>query len=165
MVAIKKNLYVESGATYNIGFVYHAPVLSDDGDVLTDPDGNPIPGDPLPLTGCQARMQIRTKWNAEEALITATTAIDDSEGAKRIVLEAADPESGEPIIGRVDIELTDLDTMKLQGLRKAVYDLELIWPLEGGDIRQRVDRLLQGEIVVDQNVTRVESGLGAVEGG
>lgn len=157
MAAIEKNLYVETGATYNIGFVYHAPVVDADGDVVLDPEtGKPIPGEPLPLTGCQARMQVRAKVDSEEVLITATTGADPLTGGKRIALESLDID-GNPIVGRVDIELTDEDTMKLQGLRKAVYDLELIWPLEAGDIRQRVDRLLKGTIFPDPNVTRIEA--------
>jgi len=158
VAAIKKNLYVESGATYNIGFVYHAPTLDAEGDVVLDADGNPVPGEPVPLTGCSARMQVRAKVDDDTALITATTApaSEGSEGAGRIALESVDVD-GNPIIGRVDIELTDEDTMKLQGLRKAVYDLELIWPLIAGELRPRVDRLLQGSIVVDWNVTRLET--------
>lgn len=155
MAAIIKNLKIEAGATYNIGFVYHAPQLDAQGDPVLDADGNPVPGEPLPLTGCQARMQVRAKVADEAALITATTATDESEGSRRITLEAPDVD-GNPIIGRVDIELTDLDTMALQPFKTAVYDLELIWPLEAGDVRQRVDRLLQGSIIVDKNVTRTE---------
>lgn len=157
MAAIKKNLYVETGATYNIGFVYHAPVVDEQGDVVLDADGNPVPGDPLPLTGCSARLQVRAKIDDPDALITVTTAdIPGAEGSGQIALESLDADSN-PIVGRVDIEFTDLDTMKLQGLRKAVYDLELVWPLEAGDSRRRVDRLLQGLIFPDFNVTRIET--------
>lgn len=157
VAAIIKNFNIEAGATFNIGFVYHGPVLDAEGNPVLDDEGKPIPGDPISLAGCEARMQVRQKVADEDALITVTTEPDPIDGWRGIVLESPD-DLGDPITGRVDIELTDLDTMKLQSLKTAVYDLELVWPLEAGDVRKHVDRLMQGTLVVDKNVTRVETG-------
>lgn len=150
MVASSKNLYIEQGATFSLGWIYYAPVIDPDtGDIELDANGDPIPGDPYSLAGCSARMQIRQRVSSTTALLTATTGDPDvyPDSGGRIILEAG----GET--GRIDIVLTDTDTDKLT-VKKAYYDFELQWPAVDGELRPRVDRLLEGTVTVDLNVTR-----------
>lgn len=126
---------MEQGITWQYGFTYYQPGPLDD-------DGLPT-SEPYDLTGCFARMQIRAK-KGDPVLIYATSLDDDSEGAKRIFLGGED--------GRVEIELTDLDTQKLT-MRKAAYDLELVWPLQSGQLRRTVDRLLMGPVEISPGIT------------
>lgn len=160
MAAIEKDLDdLEVGATYSLGWTYYHPLLDDDGNVVYDTDGTtPLPGDPVDLTGCSASMQVRAKKTSTEPLITATSdAVGTGlPGAGRIFIQPLDADSA-PVIGRIEVELTDQDTMTLQPLKTpAAYDLELTWPIAVGQLRARVDRLLEGAIPIDTNVTRIE---------
>lgn len=141
MTAAARNLTIEQGATFTLGFAWHR--------AGPEVDGVVTPGDPYDLTGCTARMQIRKK-QGEAPLVTATS--EDAStpeaiaaGAGRIVL------GGET--GRIDITLTDADT-DLLVVKAAVYDLEIVWPLQSGELRPRVDRLLKGSVTVDPNITQ-----------
>src|SRR5690606_30577540 len=115
-------------------------------------DGVATPGPAYDLTGCLARMQIRRK-QGDPILLTATSEDPgdplDPElveaGAGRIVLGGAD--------GRIDITLTDQDT-DMVAARSAFYDLEIVWPIQPGELRPRVDRLLKGPISQDPNITQ-----------
>lgn len=111
MAAVNKPLYIEQGATYQLGFTWHRQ-----GAIV---DGVPTPGDPYDLTGCTARMQIR-KSQGSPPLVTATS-LPTGEGAKRIFLGGS--------TGRVEITLTDEDTDLITS-RAAVYDLEIEWPID-----------------------------------
>lgn len=136
---------VEQGSTFSFGFTYCKPELDEEGNVVFDTDGNPIPGDPFDLSGCSARMQVREKANSTTVMVDVTSAEDDWEnGGGRITLGAD---------GRVHVQLADTDTDKLV-TKKAVYDLELVWPLELGEVRPVVERVLQGAMIIDPNVTR-----------
>lgn len=150
MTAQPMTLYTEQGATFTFGFVYCRPTLDANGQLVLDANGDPVPGEPFDLTGCTARMQIRQKINDPKVILNATSGdpVDDAAiaaGAGRLVLGGT--------TGRIDIILTDRDT-DLITIRKGVYDLELEWPLQPGEIRPRVERLLQGGIVNTLNVTR-----------
>jgi hypothetical protein len=117
MTAAPRNLVIEQGSTFTLGFNWHK-------EGPLDANGAPTPGDPYDLTGCTARMQIRRK-QGDPVLMTATSdppvdAAAIAAGAGRIVLGGA--------TGRVDITLTDEDT-DLISARSAVYDLEIEWPL------------------------------------
>lgn len=117
MTAAPKDLVIEQGSTFTLGFNWHQ-------EGPPDANGDPTPGAPYDLTGCTARMQIRRK-QGDPVLLTATsepptTAEAIAAGAGRIVL-------GGPT-GRIDITLTDEDTDMLSA-RTAVYDLEIEWPL------------------------------------
>lgn len=151
MPAATRNLEIEQGTTYYLGFTWHR--------AGPEVDGVVTPGDPYDLTGCIARMQIRRK-QGNPALLTATSADPDTdeaiaEGAGRIVLGG--------VTGRVDITLTDEDT-DLLSARSALYDLEIEWPIQPGELRPRVDRLLQGTITVIPNITQVIPGDPVVTG-
>lgn len=84
------------------------------------------------LTGYSARMQIRSDYNSDEALVSLT----DSSG---ITLGGA--------AGTIAIQIADTVTQTLTS-QKAVYDLELI---SSGGI---VTRLLQGDATISREVTK-----------
>lgn len=141
MPAAPKNLFIEQGATFFLGFTWHraGPVV----------DGQVTPGDPYDLTGCKARMQIRRK-QGDPVLVTATSDAPGEGapvGAGRIFLGGA--------TGRIEITLTDEDT-DLLSAKTAYYDLEIEWPIQPGELRPRVDRVLQGAVTVDPNMTQVD---------
>jgi len=96
MAAGTHNIVIEQAATFVL------PLLWKDAD-----------GDPIPLTGAVARMQIRAAYGAATALITLTSAPGGG-----IVL--VDP-------GQITITITDEQTDVLVN-RSAVYDLRLDWP-------------------------------------
>lgn len=135
MPAINQPLYVEQGATFVLAFTWcqEGPVV----------DGAVTAGAPYDLTSCIARMQIRRR-QGDPALVTATS-LSTGAGADRIVIDGPN--------GRVVVTLTAEDTDLL--IHKSnVYDLEIEWPLQAGEIAPRVDRLLQGSVTVDPNVTQ-----------
>lgn len=135
MAAVNRPLYIEQGATFPLAFTWHmeGPVVS----------GVVTPGDPYDLTGCIARMQIR-KAQGEPVLLAATSE-STGPGADRIVIDGP--------TGRIAITLTDEDTDSLN-VSTCVYDLEVEWPIQVGELAPRVDRLLQGAVVVSPNITQ-----------
>lgn len=149
MPAWKRDIYIEQGATFPLGFVLHELVLDSDGEIVLDSDGNPQVGSARDLTGCSARMQIRPKVKSDEVLVEATTGAitSDNPTGERIILQAGN------VTGRVDVVLTDLDTDKVD-VTKAVYDLEIIYPQDSGELRPFTERVLQGVVYCDLNVTR-----------
>lgn len=151
MTAWVRDIYIEQGASFPLGFVLHELTLDTNGEIVPDANGNPVPGPAKDLTGCIARMQIRARVNEPTALVTATShSLDeDPVGGQRILLQAGD------VQGRVDVMLTDQDTMLITA-KKAVYDLEIVHPLQEGELRPFVERVLQGSVICDLNVTRSE---------
>lgn len=145
MTAAPKPLYIEQGATFTLGFTWVRQALDANGDPILDAGGQPVAGNPYDLTGCTARMQVRRK-QGDAVLVTATSAATGP-GANRIFL------GGET--GRIEVTLTDEDTDLLTS-KTGVYDLEIEWPIKPGELRPRVDRLLQGPVTVDPNVTQVD---------
>lgn len=89
-------------------------------------------GSPIDLSGYSARMQVRTSYEAEETLVSLTSAGGD------IVLGGA--------LGTIAITIAASVTQGLQ-IDEAVYDLELVNGLT-------VTRLLQGKATVSREVTR-----------
>lgn len=110
MTAVDKPLYIEQGATFRLGFTWHA-----EGPVV---DGVVTPGQALNLNGCAARMQIRASQGS--AILVSATSETTGDGADRIYLG--------DLTGRVVVTLTDEDT-DLLAVSTAVYDLEVVWPL------------------------------------
>lgn len=150
MAALDVDIEIEQGATFTLGFVYYEPTLDVDGNVVLDTDGNPVPGDPKDLTGCTARMQLRARVGDTEAIVTATSEAADSEDGfgGRITLGGN--------TGRVDIVLTDADT-DLVTVKKGVYDLEIEYPIQSGELRPYVERVLMGAFTNTLNVTKVDT--------
>jgi hypothetical protein len=150
MAASPKDLLIEQGATFFLGFNWHRAGPED------TETGEPTVGDPYDLADCTARMQIRRK-QGDPVLVQATsdpptTPEAIANGAGRIKLE---PDRDGPPTGRIEITLTDEDTDLLSS-RTCSYDLEIVWPLQPGELRPRVDRLLKGVISTDPNITQVQ---------
>lgn len=148
-------LKIKQGATYSFGFTWREVELDGDGNPVKDSDGKYVLGDPIPLTGCSAQMQVRRKIG-ESVLIKATSespltsgVLDPdkvADGAGRIFLE----KNG--ATGHIGVTLTYEDTMKLVS-KSAVFDLEVTWPLQPDEILPERRRPLEGTIEVDLNVT------------
>lgn len=118
MAPFKLSLKVYQGATFTQPLVWKA--------------GDPL--QPVDLTGCTARMQIRERVNSPGVLFSLT-----SEVGGGIVLGGA--------AGTIDIEIDATDTATFNW-RSGVYDLEIVYP--DGKVR----RLFEGSIQVAPEVTR-----------
>jgi len=92
-----------------------------------------VPADPVDLTGCTARMQVRPE------VASATVLLELTSGNGRIVLGTTD--------GKITLGLTATETAALTWQR-AVYDLEIVH--SDGSVR----RLMEGSIKVRPEVTR-----------
>lgn len=90
-------------------------------------------GTPIDLTGCTARMQVRSDVESPTALLSLTTENDG------IVLGGA--------LGTIELSVSDEDTAAITW-DGGVWDLEIVHP--GGE----VTRLAQGSISVSPEVTR-----------
>lgn len=91
------------------------------------------PPQPVDLTGCSARMQVRPQVASPDVLLELTT------GNGRILL-------GGPS-GTVHLQLDPAETAALSFVA-AVYDLEIVHP--GGQVR----RLASGQVKLNPEVTR-----------
>lgn len=143
MTAVKKDLYIEQGATFILPFQWCLPGV----DAST-------PGNPRDLTGYIFRMQVR-KSQQDTALVDAT---GGTGGNGKIVAgwdpddPATDPTitpagTPNPANGWVTIYLTDTDTDGITA-KTAKYDLE------AEDPDGKVYRLLQGAVTTDPNYTQ-----------
>lgn len=145
MTAIKKDLYVEQGATFYWTFLVREGAL--------DVDGNVVPGDPKDLTGCTFRMQIR-KTQGDTIIFEADNATDSPAGTGEsgfiFGVEPDEADSATPVLtnGYVRLRITDDDT-DLFTRKTAKYDVEM----EESD--GRVVRLYQGQVTTDPNITQV----------
>ena len=118
MAAAKLKLTIEQGATFR--------------KTLTWKTGTPAL--PVDLTGCTARMQIRSEISATETLVSLTSE------AGNIVLGG--------VLGTIEIIMTATATAAFTWT-EAVYDLEIVFL--SGD----VTRLVYGAVTVSPEVTRV----------
>lgn len=137
MTAAQRDIYIEAGATFRSGFTWHRAGPPDS-------RGRPTPGEPYDLTGWSARMQVRQAIDSP-AVLTATTT------NQMIVFgrDPADPSAAVDLTnGRVDIVLTDEQTLVLNPLTTGRYDLLMEDP-QGARYR-----LLQGSVTIDPGVTR-----------
>lgn len=108
------NFTIDQDSTYTVTLVYN--------------DGN---GNPIDLTGYEAKMQLREKYDSPTAALTLTT------GGGGIVITGP--------TGTIDITATDEQTATLDPIFY-VYDLDLKL---GGVIT----RLIQGQVTVRPRVT------------
>lgn len=139
MTALVRNLSIEQGATFKLGFTLYQPGPSAD-----TPVADLVPYD---LTGCSARMEIRQRVGGTMLVRATSESLGVGVGGGRIVLDG----------GRIVVTLTDLDT-DLLTVRKAVYDIEVQWPVQAGELRPFVSRVLSGEVAVSANVTTTPEG-------
>lgn len=89
---------------------------------------------PIDLTGCSARMQVRSSHKATTTWVSLTTATN---GGLTIT----------PLTGTIAVVISATVTATLP-VNKGVYDLEVVHP--SGD----VTRLMQGAFTVSPEVTR-----------
>lgn len=117
MAAAKLKLMIEQGATFRKTLTWKAG----------------IPAVPVDLTGCTARMDVRTEIAATTPLVTLTT---ENAG---IALGG--------VSGTIELLITATATAAF-AWEAGVYDLEII--LANGDVR----RLVYGPVTVSLEVTR-----------
>lgn len=123
MAAGVYDISIEQGATFTLPIYYQ--------------DEN---GDPVPLSGAIARMQIREKWYQ-----------DDPDAEPYISLTMTPTLAGDGITinttqALIEVTISDETTAGFTW-RKGVYDLEIEYA--GGS----VDRLLKGKVTLDKEVT------------
>lgn len=118
MAAFKVPLKIDQGATFRKSVTWKAGT----------------PAAPVDLTGCTARMHVRSEVKSPTVLLDLTTANGG------VTLGGA--------AGTVDLYLTDDQTTAITWT-SGVYDLEV--EFANGDVR----RLLYGSVTVSPEVTRV----------
>lgn len=117
MAAFRLPLTILQGETWRVPLVWKAGV----------------PAVPVDLTGCSARMHVRTRVESPDVLLELTT------GNGRIELGATG--------GEITLRLTAVETAAITRVR-AVYDLEIVQA--DGSVR----RLTEGSVKVRPEVTR-----------
>ena len=120
MSAGKDDIKIEKGATYNKTWLYKDSTLQG-----------------IPLTGYEARMQVRERKDSTAFIIELTSVGGD------IILEDASE------LGRVDVRI-GADATDLLNVSTATYDLELYMP---ADVTE-VIRLVEGAVIIKTGVTR-----------
>lgn len=136
----KSNLQIYQGATFHKNYrllSYPYDVKEVDGILVNSITGLPaLESDltPIDLTGCSARMQVRSSVDSADVLLELTTANGG------IMLGGA--------LGTIDLYVSDEDTTAL-GWTAGVYDLELEY--SNGEVVRR----LFGSVYVSPEVTRV----------
>lgn len=118
-MAVKKDLQIDQGATWCAVLCWKAG----------------SPATPVDLTGCTARMHVRTQTNASDPPVRSLAT-----GGQGITLGG--------VAGTITLELTAADTATLAAGRY-VYDLEIVHA-DG----VRVTRLCGGNVTVSAEVTR-----------
>lgn len=130
MAAGKHNFKIEQGATFDPIIQYLEPP--------PDPDNAPnTPGDPIDITGYDARMKVRTGSK------TGTEFLDLTIGSGIVILDA--------LLGKFQLDVDDATTDALTEANfvgGAFYDFEII------DTASKVIRLIEGTVSFSLNVTR-----------
>lgn len=124
MTAARYDVTIDQGATFFAGFVWSLPGVVGESGVSV--------GDPVDLSGCSARMQIRAGYG------------------KPVLVEVTTETAGEIELGGVNgsIHVTiPAGKTDLLVVRRAKYDLEVV---RGG----QVVRVLAGSVAVNMNITR-----------
>lgn len=124
MTATKYDLYIEQGATFKLDFFWYQ-------ENAVTPD---TPGDPYDLTGCTARMQIRTVQQG-------TLQLDATTENGKIVLGNT--------TGRITVVASAEDTAAMTKAKSA-YDLEVVF----AGTPPVVYRILEGSVTLSPNITQ-----------
>lgn len=133
------DLLIEQGATFDLDFTWMDTVVASDGttsNVAKD------------LTGCTARMQVRTGYD-RDVLLEATTEDTITGDGAQITLGADGT-----VAVLISATVTDVAPIyatpegQARFRKRGVYDLEVQWP-DG-----RVDRVLEGKVTFSPNITR-----------
>ena len=129
MAAGKYSFTIEQGATVDFEIAYK------------DSSGNPIN-----LTGYQARMQIRPSVGSNEVYITLSSSLDPcGTGLNLSGSNSINP----PTSGTIGVYISAVSSSQLD-FTQGVYDLELA---TGSGDCYVVTRLLEGEVRLSKNVT------------
>jgi hypothetical protein len=129
MAAGRYSFVIEQGATVNFQLTY------------TDSNGNPVD-----LTGYQARMQIRPNVGSPDAYITLSSSLDPcGTGLNLSGSNSINP----PTSGTIGVYISAVSSSQLD-FTQGVYDLELA---TGSGDCYVVTRLLEGEVRLSKNVT------------
>ena len=143
MAAATYALRIEQGATWRLKFTWCRAGA-------VNPDGTIAAGDPIDLTGCTARMQIRKSLRQPVLafITTPVTAIaTDAVTGVETTTETPNGITLGGVDGTIVLELS-ADKTALLNITAGVYDLEIVFP--SGDVY----RVLEGTVTVDPNVTR-----------
>jgi hypothetical protein len=129
MAAGRYSFVIEQGATVNFQLAY------------TDSNGNPID-----LTGYQARMQVRPSVGSPEVYITLSSSLNPcGTGLNLSGSNSINP----PTSGTIGVYISAFSSSQLN-FTQGVYDLELA---TGSGDCYVVTRLLEGEVKLSKNVT------------
>ena len=129
MAAGRYSLLIQKGATVNFQLTY------------TDSNGNPVD-----LTGYQARMQIRPSVGSPDVYITLSSSLDPcGTGLNLSGSNSINP----PTSGTIGVYISAVSSSQLD-FTQGVYDLELA---TGSGDCYVVTRLLEGEVRLSKNVT------------
>ena len=123
VTANEYNIVIEQGATFTLDITY-----KDSGGALID------------LTNFDARMEVRTAYDASSALVTLTSASGGSANTSGISLGGA--------AGTISVVISETATKALTAPASNVYDLELV--ASNGAIT----RLIEGKATVSPGVTQ-----------
>jgi hypothetical protein len=142
MAAAEQDIWMEQGATFRLGFTYIDDAVDEDGKViLDDVTGLPVPGDPRDFTGWSARMQVRQAYGTDVLVDLDDT--DITLGADGTVLIVAGATKTDNLVYQSGRRVG-------QPIATGLYDMEVYDPNDP-DV---VDRLLEGVVHVDDNITR-----------
>jgi hypothetical protein len=117
-LAFKETITVEKGASYDETWIWKRGVKKN----------------PVDLTNCTARMQVRASVDSEDVLVEYTTT------GGNLILDGT--------TGKVRLQIDHTDTAALD-FEAGVYDLEIVQPSSTS-----VRRLMEGDFVVKAEVTR-----------
>lgn len=137
MAAGRYNFTIEQGASVNFELAYK------------DSNGNPVD-----LTGYQARMQLRPSPSSDTVYITLSSSLA---GCGTGLNLSGSNNLNPPTSGTIGVFIS-ADSSSMLDFARAYYDLELAYTsseVGQGDCAV-VERLLEGAVVLDKNVTTGE---------
>lgn len=144
MAAYTLDLDMEQGSRYTLAFTYVDDQLDVDGNPVLDGEGNPVPGTPRDFTGWTGRMQVRKSYGSPVLIDLTTEHITLGTDGSVVIDIGADLTDG----------LVEVSGSRIgQAIKTGVYDLEIV---EDAD-PTNVERLLEGKVNVDPNVTREDA--------
>lgn len=142
-VALSRTLNVDAGATFLFPFVWRQAARDSDGAVIYDVDpltGVEVPraGEPVDLTGYDARMMIRKSVGDAQPMLSLTKVSELTPTTSGITIDGP--------AGLITVQMSAAATTALAG--SGVYDVELVNPVGF------VYRILQGKVRLSREVTR-----------
>ena len=144
MAAEQLDLNMEQGSRFTLAFTYVDDELDENGDPVLDDNGDPVPGEPRDFTGWSARMQVRKTFGSPVLIDLTNEQITLGSDGSVVIDIGAD----------LTDNLIEVSGSRIgQAIKTGVYDLEIV---EDAD-PTNVERLLEGKVNVDPNVTREDA--------